>query len=343
MVGFRPLRPLARSTGLAVLLLAGPAALPALAGPAPGQVVPRPTLGRLLLGWSFDPLVALSLLAVAVLYLRGRHRIHERGQRWPAQRTGCFLGGLAAIAIALQSPLEAYDTALFSVHVVQHLALTMVAAPLLVMGAPVTMLLMTASPRYRKRIVKVVHSRPVKVIGHPLIAWALFTLTLYALYFSPLFDLSLRNPFVHDLVHLHFIVVGLLFWWPVVGVDPTRWRLHHLARVLYIFLMVPFHAFLGVAIMNSRTLLAPALAGFVRPWGPTPLADQQAGGAIMWGAGDLISLVSVIAILAAWASYEEKVAAREDRRIARERAARARARAGQGRVEGSEGLKGRGP
>jgi cytochrome c oxidase assembly factor CtaG len=306
-----------------------------LAGPALGQTVPRPTLSRLLLDWSFDPLVALPLLAVAVLYLEGRRRIHERGQRWPAQRTGCFLGGLAALVIALQSPVAAYDTALFSVHASQHLVLTMVAAPLLALGAPITMLLMTVPARWRRRIVKLVHSRPVKIIGHPLIAWTLFTLTLYALYFSPLFDLSLRNNFVHDLVHLHFIAVGLLFWWPVVGVDPTRWRLHHLARVLYVFLMVPFHAFLGVAIMNSRRLLAPTLAEFVRPWGPTPLADQQAGGAIMWGAGDIISLVSVIAILAAWASYEEKVAAREDRRIARERAAaRARSQAQARKTDG---------
>jgi cytochrome c oxidase assembly factor CtaG len=325
MVALRPLRTVTRSAGLALVLLAGPAALPALAGPAPGQFVPRPTASRLLLDWSFDPLVALPLLALAVLYLRGRRRIRQRGQRWPAQRTACFLGGLAAIFIALQSPVEAYDTALFSVHVVQHLMLTMVAAPLLALGAPITMLLMTVSARARRRIVKVVHSWPVRVIGHPLIAWTLFTLTLYALYFSPLFDLSLRNRFVHDLVHLHFVTVGLLFWWPVVGVDPTRWRLHHLARVLYVFLMVPFHAFLGVAIMNSNALLAPTLGSFARPWGPTPLADQQAGGAIMWGVGDIISLVSVIAILAAWASYEEKVAAREDRRIARERAARARA------------------
>jgi len=324
MLRSHPGRTTWRAAALALLLLGGPAALPALAGPAPGQVVPEPTLRRVLLDWSFDPLVALPLLAVAVLYLRGLRRIRERGQRWPAQRTACFLTGVAAVALALQSPVEAYDTALFSVHVAQHLLLTMAAAPLMVLGAPVTMLLMTVPPRARKRIVRVVHSLPVKIVGHPLIAWALFTLTLYALYFSPLFDLSLRNKLVHDVVHLHFLAVGLLFWWPVVGVDPTRWRIHQLARLLYVFLMVPFHAFLGVAIMSSGHLLAPSLAGFVRTWGPSPLADQQAGGAVMWGAGDIISLLSVIAILAAWASYEEKVAAREDRRIARERAARAR-------------------
>src|SRR6266542_2310274 len=262
MLRWNPTRTAWKAPALALALLAGPAAVPALAGPAPGQVVPPPTLRSVLLDWSFDPLVAVPLLAVAALYLRGRQRIVERGQRWPAQRTACFLSGLGMIALALQSPIERYDTALFSVHASQHLLLAMVAAPLLAMGAPITMLLMTTSPPVRKRI---------------------------------------------------------------VGVDPTRWRLHHLARVLYVFLMVPFHAFLGVAIMNSGHLLAPSLGAFVRTWGPTPLADQQAGGAIMWGAGDIISLVAVIAILASWASYEEKVAAREDRRIARERAARAQA------------------
>src|SRR6266511_3671110 len=217
MLRWNPTRTAWKAPALALALLAGPAAVPALAGPAPGQVVPPPTLRSVLLDWSFDPLVAVPLLAVAVLYLRGRQRV--------------VLRGLGMIALALQSPIERYDTALFSVHASQHLLLAMLAAPLLAMGAPITMLLMTTSPPVRKRIVRVVHSLPVRVIGYPLIAWVLFTMTLYALYFSPLFELSLRNQYVHDAIHLHFIAVGLLFWWPVVGVDPTRWRLHHLARV----------------------------------------------------------------------------------------------------------------
>ena len=114
------------------------------------------------------------------------------------------------------------------------------------------------------------------MIGHPLVAWVLFTISLYALYFSPLFDLTLRNQLVHDLVHLHFLAVGLLFWWPLVGLDPSRWRLPHIARLLFVFLMVPFHAFLGVAIMNSGRVLAPTLESFQRSWGPTP-AGRPAG------------------------------------------------------------------
>jgi putative copper resistance protein D len=318
-----------RSTGRR-LLLAGALALAGLAlgagaawaGPSPGSAVPAPTLGRVLLAWSFNPSVTVLLAAAAVLYLQGRRRLVAGGVDWPAQRTACFLAGLGALALALLSPVEAYDTVLFSVHVVQHMLLTMAAAPLLVMGAPVTLALRATRGRTRRRLVRVLHSPPVRVVGHPLVAWVLFTLSLYALYFSPLFDRSLRDPLVHDLVHLHFLAVGLLFWWPVVGIDPTRWRLPHVARLLFVFLMVPFHAFLGVAILNSGRLLAPSLASFGRSWGPTPLADQQAGGAILWGAGDLIALAAVLGILISWASYDQNVVAvREDRRLARERAA----------------------
>jgi putative copper resistance protein D len=266
--------------------------------------------------------VTVGLLAAAIAYLQGRRRLAADGVSWPARRTVYFLSGIAAIALALLSPVEAYDTALFSVHVAQHMLLTMVAAPLLVLGAPVTLALRVSRGRARRRLTRVLHSPPLRVIGHPLVAWVVFTMSLYALYFSPLFDLSLRQPFVHDLVHLHFLAAGLLFWWPVVGLDPSRWRLPHIARLGFVFLMVPFHAFLGVAIMNSGRVLAPTLETFQRTWGPTPLADQQTGGAILWGAGDLIAIGAVLGVLISWASYEEKVVApREDRRQARAHAA----------------------
>jgi putative copper resistance protein D len=294
----------------------------AVAGPAPGSQVPAPTPGRLLLAWSFSPLVTVGLLAAAIGYLQARRRLVDGGVAWPARRTAYFLSGIAVLALALVSPLEAYDTVLFSVHVTQHMLLTMVAAPLLALGAPITLALRVARGRARRRMVRVLHSPPLRVLGNPLVAWVLFTLTLYGLYFSPLFDLTLRNPLVHDLVHLHFLTAGLLFWWPVVGLDPSRWRLPHIARLLFVFLMVPFHAFLGVAILNSARVLAPTLETFQRSWGPAPLDDQHVGGAILWGAGDLVALVAVLGVLISWASYEEKVVAvREDRRLARERAA----------------------
>jgi putative membrane protein len=321
----RSLRLGRRVVAAGVLALAGlavPGAGAALAGPAPGSQVPPPTPGRLLLSWSLNPLVTVGLLAAAIAYLQARRRLVADGVAWPARRTAYFLCGIGALALALLSPIEAYDTVLFSVHVGQHMLLTMVAAPLLALGAPVTLALRVAKGKTRRRMTRVLHSPPLKVLGHPLVAWVLFTVTLYGLYFSPLFDLTLREPLVHDLVHLHFLTAGLLFWWVVVGLDPSRWRLPHIARLLFVFLMVPFHAFLGVAIMNSGRVLAPTLETFQRDWGPTPLADQQVGGAILWGAGDLIALAAVLGVLISWASYEEKVVnVREDRRLARERAA----------------------
>jgi putative membrane protein len=293
-----------------------------LAGPTAGAEVPAPTLGRLLLSWALNPLVIVGLLAATIAYLQARRRLIASGVPWPARRTAYFMSGIGALALALLSPIQAYDTVLFSVHVVQHMLLTMVAAPLLALGAPVTLALRVAKGQTRRRMVRVLHSPPLRMISNPLVAWVLFTLSLYALYFSPLFDLSLRQPVVHDLVHLHFLAAGLLFWWPVVGLDPSRWRMPHIARVGFVFLMVPFHAFLGVAIMNSGRVLAPTLESFQRTWGPAPLADQQTGGAILWGAGDLITILAVLGILISWANYEEKVVAvREDRRLAREREA----------------------
>ena len=314
-------RRLVAAGGLALAgLTAGAGA--ALAGPAAGSPVPEPTLGRLLLSWSFHPLVTVGLLAAVLAYLQARRRLVAGGVAWPKRRTAYFLSGIGALALALLSPIEAYDTVLFSVHVAQHMLLTMVAAPLLALGAPVTLALRVARGKARRRMVRLLHSPPLRVVGHPLVAWVLFTLTLYGLYFSPLFDLTLRRPLLHDLVHLHFLGAGLLFWWPVAGVDPSRWRLPHIARLGFVFLMVPFHAFLGVAIMNSGRVLAPALESFRRSWGPAPLADQQLGGAILWGAGDAIALGAVLGILVSWASYDQKVVAvREDRRLARERAA----------------------
>src|SRR4029453_3626652 len=118
----------------------------------------------------------------------------------------------------------------------------------------------------------------------------------------------------HRFLPLPFAAPGLLFWGPIVGVDPTRWRLHPAARLGYLFLMLPFHAFLGVALMSSHGLLAPPMA-------PLPPARQPAGGGILWAAGDLVSVIAALGIMLAWADQDQKEAARIDRRLERERAA----------------------
>ncbi len=290
------------------------------------EVPPAPSIGAFLFDWSFDPLLQVPLLATIVAYLWavGRVDAMHPAKRVPRRQVGAFVGGLLAIEIALQSGIDAYDTTLFSVHMVQHVLLTLVAAPLLALGAPITLLLRVANHEQRRRcILPVLHSRIVRVLGHPVVAWLVFAGVMWGTHFSPIFDESLENPLLHDLEHLLYLTAGLLFWWPAVGVDPTPWRMAYPARILYAFLQMPQNTFLALVIFSASTPLYPHYATLDRPWDPTPLADQQGAGAIMWVAGDLIFLAAILGIVVAWMRDEER---RESHREARVSADRARIR-----------------
>ncbi len=283
-----------------------------------------PTIGSLLFGWSFDPAVILPLAILAIGWIVAVRRVDAAHPTNPVPRgrTIAYLSGLAAIAIALQSGIERYDTVLFSVHMVQHILLTLVAAPLIALGAPVTLALRVASPRVRRRwLLPILHSRPLRVLAHPVVAWLVFAGVMWAAHISPLFDLALENRLVHDLEHALFLGAALLFWWPAVGADPGPWRLSHPTRLMYVFLQMPQNTFLAVIILNAQSVLYPHYATLVRPWGPTALFDQQAAGGIMWLAGDFLFIAAVAAILAGWMRHDERDTPRAERQADVERAA----------------------
>ena len=299
--------------GASVASLVGP--VPAFAhGPVPAD---PPSAANLLLGWSFDPLIWLGIIAAVAAWSIAVRRVnaHHPASPVPRARTVAFLLGLTAIAFALQSGIEAYDTALFSVHMVQHVLLLLVAAPLIALAAPITLLLRVSRPDVRRRwIVPVLHSRPLRAITHPVVAWILFAAVMWGAHFSPLFDLALENPAVHDLEHVLFLAVALLFWWPAVGLDPAPWRMPHAGRGLYVFLQMPQNTFLAVVIVFAAAPLYPHYATLQRAWGPTALEDQQIAGSIMWLAGDLLFIAALAAILAGWMRFEERNTAQADRR-----------------------------
>lgn len=317
--------PHARAAGAVVVagaltpLMAFPASVFAH-GPVPAD---PPAVGGLVFGWSFEPAILLPLALVAVGWVMAVRHVNAAHPSSPVPRirTAAFLGGLAAIAIALQSGIERYDTSLFSIHMVQHILLTLVAAPLIALGAPVTLLLRLASSRVRQRwILPVLHSRLLRV-SHPVVAWLLFAGVMWGSHFSPLFDTALENRAIHDLEHLLFLGAGLLFWWPAVGLDPAPWRLSYPARILYVFLQMPQNTLLAVVILNAPAVLYAHYATLVRPWGPTALFDQQAAGGIMWLAGDMLFIAAIAAILAGWMRHEERDTALADRRADVERVA----------------------
>lgn len=281
--------------------------------PAHGPLPPEPSLAAALY-WSSPPFVTLVVAVGLIAWFAALRRIQRDhpSNPVPASHTLALLGAALLLLIALQSVVERYDTTLFSVHMVQHLLLLFPIPILLLRAAPVTLLLRVASPRWRARLLALLQSRTVGAASHPLVAWILLALVMWATHLSPLFDAALENPLLHDVEHLLYLTAALLFWAPVASLDPVRHRLSRPAALVYLFTQMPQNSFLGVAIMWSPRVLYPHYGSLNRPWGPTPLDDQQLAGALMWLAGDALFLLAIFAVLAAWMRAEERPASRYD-------------------------------
>lgn len=291
---------------------------------AHGPVAPAPVMPDVLFAWSLDPTVIVPLAILAVGFVSAVRRVNRAhlGNPVPGARTVCWLLGLGAVLVALQSPIERYDTSLFSVHMVQHILLTLVGPPLLALGAPITLLLRVARPEARRRaILPILHSWPVRAVTFPVVTWLLFAFAMWGTHFSPLFDRSLEEPGIHQLEHLVYLVTAALFWWPAIGLDPSPWRLREPVRILYTFLQMPQNTFLGLAIVSATAPLYPHYASLARDWGPSPLVDQQMAGAIMWLVGDLVFVIAMLGIVLGWMRREEHDAQAADARDDRARAA----------------------
>lgn len=283
--------------------------------------VPPFDLTRLLTGWELAPVPLVVTVWAAGLYLLGVRSLHARGDAWPVGRTVMFVGvGLGSFYVATSSGLAAYDTTLLSVHMVQHMVLSMLVPLALALGAPVTLALRTLPRSPRRWLLAVLHSRVAKVLSFPPLALALYIVSPWALYYSGWYEATLSHVWLHELMHVHLVVVGTLFFWPIVGVDPVPGRVGYPFRMVLVVLTLPFHAFLGVTIMGQVSLLGgdhyPALRG--QPgygWLPDPLDDQHLAGGLLWSSGDLVGLLLFGVLFVQWVRASMKEAVREDRRL----------------------------
>jgi cytochrome c oxidase assembly factor CtaG/putative copper export protein len=275
--------------------------------------------------WRIDWLwLSVAVLAV-VLYLLGVRRMRARGNSWPVLRTIGWVLGWMVFAWATSGAPRVYGSVQFSVHMLMHMTLSMVAPILMVLAAPVTLALRTLPPRRddtlgpRELLLGLVHSRFLAVVGNPVVAAAIFFASLVAFYFSPLFELALTTHTGHILMTTHFLLSGYLFAWVLVGVDPGPRRWPPVYLLLILFGTISFHAFFGVALTSGTTLLAPSFfQGLHLPWVADLLADQRNGGAVAWGVGELPTLVLALLVTLAWVRTDDADSKRHDRQADRD-------------------------
>ena len=292
------------------------------------ESLPPFELSRVVTEWGVDPWLTVLSVWVAGLYLLGVLQLRSRGDRWSWGRTVTFVGGMGVFYAATSSGLAAYDTVLLSVHMVQHMILSMLVPLMLALGAPVTLALRALPGGPRGWLLSVLHSRVVRVLSFPPLTFALFVLSPWVLYFSGWYEASLRSDFIHEMMHVHLVMVGALFLWPLVGVDPVPGRVAYPFRVLLMAMTLPFHAFLGVTIMNQSTLIAGDwYRSLDLAWLPAPEDDQHLAGGILWGSGDIVGLTFFAVLFVQWVRSSMQEARREDRRLDRLEAAEARQRA----------------
>jgi putative copper resistance protein D len=273
---------------------------------------PAVTLHQLLTAWQHDWLSVLGIVVEALvlaLYVLATRRLAARGRHWSSWRTTSFAAGMVLVLVALQSGLASYDDSVFLIHTVQHLLLMNFAPILLVLGAPMTLALQSSSRPTQERLLRLLHHPVVEVITHPAVVVTLAYATMIMYFLTPLYRLSLEHDWLHVLFHFHFLASGFLFWWLVVGLDPSRWRLSHGQRLAALAAGIPVTAIIGVTLTGAHASVAPAFH---------TVGDTHAGGSVLWVAGELTTLVALGIAAYQWMRYEERQAARADRRLQEE-------------------------
>ena len=250
--------------------------------------------------WQFGPVVTAATVAAAVLYVWGTWRVARRhpARPWPRWRTWMFLAGLAVVVIATQSGIGSYDEVLFWDHMVQHLLLLMIAPPLLVAGQPFTLLLHASRNPLHTWVKRFLRSRLVAVLTWPPFGLAAYAITVAGTHLTSLTSQIPASPLLHDLEHVLYLVVGYLFFLPLLGREPIRWRLSYLPRLLVLALAMPVDTFTGLVL--GYTTSGTYTEGPRPPGAPGPVQDVHWGGAIMWIAGDAIMFALMLLVLLAW-------------------------------------------
>lgn len=285
-----------------------------------------PTPARLLLDWRPDLVFGVAALVLAGVYLAGVRRLRRRDDpehhAWPMGRTAAWLGGCATILIATSSGIGRYSMAMFSVHMSVHMLMSMMAPILLVLGAPVTLALRALPPAGaanppgpREWLRAFTHSWVVRLSTHPLIALGMYVGSFYVLYFTGLYDVTVPSHWAHLAMNAYFLLMGYAYYWLIIGIDPPPHTMSYLGKLGLLLAAMPFHAFLGISLMRTATVIGgDYYRSLALPFVPDLLADQRVGGAMAWALGEIPMVMVLVALLVQWSRTDAREAHRFDRR-----------------------------
>lgn len=289
------------------------------------EMPPAPTIPAVIFGWQFEPLFLVGGVIAAALYVAGAVRLRARGDHWPPGRTVAFLLGIAAIIWATNSGLAVYSPVSFSIHMGQHMLLSMIAPILLVLGTPITLALRALPPAPagrrgpREWIVWGINSPVAKFVTHPIWVLLVFTVGLYGMYYTPLFPWLMASHLGHVAMQIHFLVAGYLFAYVVLGLDPAPRTLPAWVRLLMLLVAIALHSFFAVPIMMSDVAFAGEWYSQVQPpWITDQLAETRIGGGVAWSIAEIPALILMVVLAVQWARSDEREARRKDRQADRD-------------------------
>jgi cytochrome c oxidase assembly factor CtaG len=273
--------------------------------------------GYALTTFSIQPTIFLVGVIAIYLYLKGVFTLRARGDKWPINRTLLWISGVLLAMYFTNSMMGRYALVMFSAHMVVHMVLAMVVPILLPLAAPITLALraLPASQQptlsLREGLNLFLSSRFSYVLTYPIVAFLLFATSTWMLYFTPLLSTLMNSHLGHLFMDLHFILVGYVFFWTIIGKDPSPHKISDPARLGLVFLAAVFHGFFGFIVSSSTSPLGGGWFMQVAPdWLADPIADQQLGGSIAWGFGEIPTVVVLIILLFQWAKRDAKIAKR---------------------------------
>ena len=320
--------PACRARLLPAAALAGLTAVlaPAVAAAHDGTMAESGQILVALTVWGLDPLGVVLTLILAAAYAWGYRRLRAAVAADPAPvgarrfhfsrwRPAAFAGGIVLMLLALVSPIDTYSDDLFWMHMIQHVLILMVIAPLLLLGAPATLALRAASPRVRRQyVVPLLNSRLLQILLYPPVAIVVLVGAIWIWHIPTLYDAAIGSELLHFIEHSTFLSGGLLFWWLIIGVDASHLRPGHIARVAILIVAILQNLALGLILTSLGAAAYDSYAKLegLRDWGPSALTDQRIGAGIMWVPGTMMFALAVLVIVYYWAEHEAFRSRRDD-------------------------------